>query len=79
MTDGQNIPFAFAGRETYNGDGTMSGIFSGIDSTGVTRSGTYPGVYTVNEDCRNEGQASQSKKGPSGVGGLEVVSALPVR
>jgi hypothetical protein len=51
VADGQNLPFAYSGRETYDGMGAMQGQFSGIDSTGVTEFATYPGVYAVNEDC----------------------------
>jgi len=51
VTGSGNLPVAYTGRETYNGDGTMTGIFSGFDSTGVTSGATYGGTYNVNADC----------------------------
>lgn len=51
IADGEQLPFAYTGRETYNGDGTMTGVFSGIDSTGVTQFSAYDGVYSISSDC----------------------------
>lgn len=51
LKDGKQIPFAQAGQETYNGDGTMTGVFSGNFGGEVVRNAPYTGTYTVNDDC----------------------------
>jgi len=44
--------YAFAGRESYSGDGAMSGMYSGNFEGGeVARNQRYTGTYTVNADC----------------------------
>ena len=44
-------PFAQAGRETFDGNGNMSGVFSGNFNGTIVR-GDYAGTYTVNpDDC----------------------------
>jgi hypothetical protein len=53
IVDGEHVPFSAAGFEYYNGDGTMRGVFSGVDG-GVTRNLEYTGTYTVNPDCTSE-------------------------
>ncbi len=53
LVDGQHVPFSAAGFEYYNGDGTMTGIFSGTDG-GVIEDLPYTGTYTVNPDCTSE-------------------------
>lgn len=42
---------AIAGLEVYNGDGTMSGIFSQSSDGTIVRNIAYTGTYTVNPDC----------------------------
>ncbi len=42
---------AIAGLEVYNGDGTMSGIFSQSTDGKIVRNIAYTGTYTVNPDC----------------------------
>ncbi len=44
------LPFASAGHETYNGDGTVSG-FSTTSSNGVASAAAYSGTYTLDGDC----------------------------
>ena len=51
LKDGQRIQFALAGQETYNGDGTMTGVYSGNTGGEVVRNAPYTGIYTVNADC----------------------------
>ncbi len=46
----QRAPFAQAGREIFNGDGTMSGIGTASFNGDVVRV-TYSGTYTVTADC----------------------------
>ena len=46
----QRAPFAQAGREIFNGDGTMSGIGTANFNGEVVRV-TYTGTYTVAADC----------------------------
>jgi hypothetical protein len=49
-TASQRTPFAQAGREIFNGDGTMSGVATANFNGGVVRV-TYTGTYTVEADC----------------------------
>jgi hypothetical protein len=49
-TAAQRTPFAQAGRERFNGDGTMSGVATANFSGTVVRV-TYAGTYTVQADC----------------------------
>lgn len=49
-TASERIPFAQAGREVFNGDGTMSG-FATANFNGETARLTYSGAYTVAADC----------------------------
>jgi hypothetical protein len=51
LKDGKQIRFALAGQETYNGDGTMTGVYSGNTGGEVVRNVPYTGTYTVNADC----------------------------
>ena len=44
------LPFANAGHETYNGDGTVSG-FSTTNTNGVVTAAAYAGTYTLESDC----------------------------
>lgn len=52
ITDEGQTPYAYAGQENYNGDGTMTGTFSGSLGSNVTRFGTYDGTYTLEANCR---------------------------
>ena len=63
-TAAQRTPFGQAGREMFNGDGTMSGVGT-ASFNGKTARTTYKGTYTMNADCSgtvtftdNQGQAS---------------------
>jgi hypothetical protein len=44
-------PFSFSGIETYNGDGPVSGIFSGSIDGVVSRNVAYTGTGTIHENC----------------------------
>jgi hypothetical protein len=46
----QRTPFATAGRETYAGDGTLSGIDT-TSTNGVAARTNYTATYTVKSDC----------------------------
>ena len=52
--DGVRKPFAFSGIETYNGDGTVRGIFSGSIDGVVDRMRGYTGTSTVHPNCTGE-------------------------
>jgi hypothetical protein len=49
-TASQRTPFAQAGREIFNGDGTMSGVGTANVNGAVVRV-TYAGTYTVEPNC----------------------------
>src|SRR5262249_54776665 len=49
-TASERVPFAQAGRETFNGDGTMSGVGT-ANFNGVVARVTYEGNYSVEPDC----------------------------
>jgi hypothetical protein len=48
----QSAPNAISGLETYNGDGTMSGIYTAQIDGHVYRDVAYTGTYTVGADCK---------------------------
>ena len=48
--DAPFAPFAQAGRDTFDGMGNMSGVYSGNFNGTITR-GNYDGTYTVEPDC----------------------------
>jgi hypothetical protein len=50
-TAAQRIPFAFAGRDVWHGDGTMSGVGSGGTNGVPDGVSTYTGTYTLGADC----------------------------
>lgn len=54
ITDSGRQPFAVAGIETYNGDGTMRGIFSESRNGVISRNVGYTGTYTIHENCTGE-------------------------
>ena len=47
----QPVYVAFAGQEHYNGDGTMTGVYSFSDNGTISHNIAYTGTYTVNPDC----------------------------
>jgi hypothetical protein len=47
----QPVYVAFAGQEQYNGDGTMTGVYSFSDNGALSRNVSYKGTYTVTPDC----------------------------
>ena len=51
---GGQQPFAFSGIESYDGAGTMTGIFSGSTNGVIDEDVFYTGTYTVNADCTSE-------------------------
>jgi hypothetical protein len=51
FVNGQPVPFAFAGRDQYHGDGTLSGVYSVSDPGTISHHVAYTGTYTVNPDC----------------------------
>jgi hypothetical protein len=48
---GQPVYVAFAGKDQYHGDGTMSGIYSFSENGTISHNISYTGTYTVNPDC----------------------------
>ena len=51
---GEQQLFAFSGIESYDGAGTMTGIFSGSANGVIDEDVVYTGTYTVNADCTSE-------------------------
>jgi hypothetical protein len=51
LTDGQHVPFSAAGFEYYNGDGTMTGVFTGSKDRSIVKELEYTGTYTVDPHC----------------------------
>ena len=51
LVDGQQVHFAFAGKDHYNGDGTMTGVYSFSDTSAISHHVSYTGTYTVKPDC----------------------------
>jgi hypothetical protein len=51
IENGTPSPIAYAGQEVYNGDGTMTGVYSVSTNGTITRNIPYTGTYTLNEDC----------------------------
>jgi hypothetical protein len=43
--------FAVAGKETFHGDGTLSGVSSFTDKDNILHDVSYSGTYTVNPNC----------------------------
>jgi hypothetical protein len=43
--------FASSGLEIYNGDGTMTGVYSAGTEGEIVRNVAYTGTYTVKADC----------------------------
>jgi hypothetical protein len=51
LGNGQPVYVAFAGKDHYNGDGTMSGVYSFSENGVISHNISYTGTYTVNPDC----------------------------
>jgi hypothetical protein len=51
LVNGQPVHFAFSGKDQYNGDGTMTGVYSLSDNGTLSHHVSYSGTYTVNPDC----------------------------
>jgi hypothetical protein len=54
LINGQHVPFSAAGFDYYNGDGTMTGVFSDSGDSGIIEDQEFTGKYTVNPDCTSE-------------------------
>ena len=48
---GETVYVAFAGKDQYHGDGTMSGVYSFSENGVISHNISYTGTYTVNPDC----------------------------
>ena len=48
---GQPVYVAFAGKDHYNGDGTLTGVYSFSENGTLSHNISYTGTYTVNPDC----------------------------
>ena len=51
---GEQQPFAYSGIESYDGAGTMTGIFSGSSNGVIDEDVFYTGTYTVDAACTSE-------------------------
>ena len=51
LTGNDQVPFALAGYEVYNGNGKVRGVQSGNFGGEVSRKEHFSGTYTVNADC----------------------------
>src|SRR5262249_20869242 len=51
LGNGQPVYVAFAGKDQYHGDGTMSGVYSFSENGALSHNISYTGTYTVNPDC----------------------------
>jgi hypothetical protein len=51
IKDNDQVPFAFAGYEVYNGNGNVQGVASASVNGEITRNEPFSGTYTVNADC----------------------------
>ena len=49
----RNIPFSQAGYEVYDGNGRVTGVFSGNFGGKLQRNTRFRGTYTVTSDCRS--------------------------
>jgi hypothetical protein len=47
----EQVPFAAAGYEVYDGNGHVNGVFSGNSGGEVVRNERFSGTYTVKADC----------------------------
>jgi hypothetical protein len=51
LTDNDQVPFALAGYQVYNGNGKVRGVQSGNFGGDVFRKEPFTGTYTVKADC----------------------------
>jgi hypothetical protein len=51
LTDNDQVPFALAGYEVYNGNGKVRGVQSGNFGGEVFRKDPFTGTYTLKADC----------------------------
>jgi hypothetical protein len=51
ITGNDQVPFALAGYQVYNGKGQVNAVSSGNIGGEVTRNQRYSGTYTVTADC----------------------------
>jgi hypothetical protein len=51
LTDNEQVPFALAGYQVYNGNGKVRGVQSGNFGGDVFRKEPFTGTYTVKADC----------------------------
>ena len=51
LTDNDQVPFALAGYQVYNGNGKVRGVQSGNFGGEVFRKEPFTGTYTVKADC----------------------------
>ena len=51
LTDNDQVPFALAGYQVYNGKGKVKGVQSGNFGGEVFRKESFTGTYTVKADC----------------------------
>jgi hypothetical protein len=51
LTDNDQVPFALAGYQVYNGNGKVRGVQSGNFGGEVFRKDPFTGTYTVQADC----------------------------
>ena len=51
LTDNDQVPFALAGYQVYNGNGKVKGVQSGNFGGEVFRKEPFTGTYTVKADC----------------------------
>ena len=54
LVNGQQVHFAFAGQDHFNGDGKVTGVYSYSDNSAnsaILQHVSYSGTYTVNPDC----------------------------
>jgi len=52
LENGQQVHFAFAGQDHFDGNGTVTGVYSYSDNNPILQQHiSYSGTYTVNPDC----------------------------
>ncbi len=51
IVDGKAVPFAQAGQEKYDGDGHLTGVYSGSEGKQVYDQISYTGTYTITPEC----------------------------
>ena len=51
ITGNDQVPFALAGYQMYNGNGRVRGVYSGNFGGEVVRKVPFSGTYTITADC----------------------------